>query len=128
MLLSFDFEQIISEPTFSVKQSHNKSIIDLALVANNKSVEKFEIVDNLLETCDHRGKSEIPNFVFKKCIDSISKFLFVLYSEAIEKSYISDKLKINVITPIPKNDKEKSFSIPIEQCLSVKMSIKFLNK
>ena len=54
------------------------------------------------------GNSIIPNFVFKKCQNSICKFLFILFNEILKNSCIPIKMKKNIITPICKKAKPKT--------------------
>ena len=55
MFEGFGLQQLITEPTFPVKSSDYRSLIDLVFVSNTDLVMNYEIVDNLTNTCDHFG-------------------------------------------------------------------------
>lgn len=55
-----------------------------------------------------QGLTFIPNIVIKNCLNGISKVLFCIFSKIIENKSIPEKLKISIVSPVLKHNKNKN--------------------
>jgi hypothetical protein len=90
------------EPNFVFNSNDRLSNIEISMNDILFALKKFKFNKS-------EGKTVVKNIVIKKCLNGITKMLFCLFNRILEFKQIPDYLKLSIVSPIPKRNKNKNF-------------------
>jgi hypothetical protein len=99
---SFQLNDNSIEPNFIFNSNDRLSNIEISMNDILFALKKFKFNKS-------EGKTVVKNIVIKKCLNGITKMLFCLFNRILEFKQIPDYLKLSIVSPVPKGNKNKNF-------------------